>query len=256
MIETANYNEAIDSLSQAITFSPHSEQLYLARGNAYRYLREFDEAAKNYRDAITLNPYFTEAWSNLGYVLNQIHDYQEALKAYQHALQIEPERYEIYINQANVLRALNRYDEALFCCKKAEEIFKEKQSVIKHNELIDILINRAKIYQDMNNNDMALGILNQYQEKNIKILTLKANILRDLKEFQQANITYQECLGMDPEDANANWHKSLMDLSSETLKLVGMDMNIDLMLMDFIQRLGVRNRFLKTISRSFRRLMM
>ena len=213
LIETENYNEAIDSLSQAITLSPHSDQLYLARGNAYRYLREFDEAAKNYRDALALNPRFTEAWSNLGYVLNQMHDYQEALKAYQHALQIEPERYEIYINQANVLRALNRYDEALFCCKMAEEISKEKQEVVKQNELIDVLINRAKIYQDMNNNDMALEILNQYQDKNMKILNLKANILRDLKEFQQANKIYQECLNMDPEDANANWHKSLMDLS-------------------------------------------
>jgi len=213
LIETENYKEAIDSLSQAITLSPHSDQLYLARGNAYRYLREFDEAAKNYRNAIALNPRFTEAWSNLGYVLNQLHDYQEALDAYQNALQIESDRYEIYINQANALRALNRYDEALICCKKAEELSQRKQSLVKHTETVDIIINKAKIYQDLNDHDEALQILEQYPNKDIKILTLKANILRDTKQFEQATKIYEDCLSLDPDDANANWHKSLMDLS-------------------------------------------
>jgi len=219
LIKTENYEEAIDSLSRAITLSPHSDQLYLARGNAYRYLREFEGAAKNYRDAIALNPRFTEAWSNLGYVLNQLHDYQEALKSYQYALQIEPERYEIYINQANVLRALNRYDDALECCKKAEEFLQKKQSTNEYNETIDIVINKAKIYQDLKNNEHALQILDQCLHKDIKILTLKANILRDLKQFEQADKIYQECLNLDPEDANANWHKSLMDLSLGNFEL-------------------------------------
>jgi tetratricopeptide (TPR) repeat protein len=213
LIETENYREAVESLSNAIALSPHSDQLYLARGNAYRFLSEFEEAAKNYRDAIALNLRFTEAWSNLGYVLNQLHRYEEALNAYQAALEIDPERHEIHINKANVLRALNRYDEALECCERAEEICLKQSAVTKQNELVDVIINRTKIYQDLENHEMALQILNRYSQNNIKILTLKANILRDTLKFDEASKIYEECLALDPENANVNWHKSLMDLS-------------------------------------------
>jgi len=190
LIKTENYEEAIDSLSRAITLSPHSDQLYLARGNAYRYLREFEGAAKNYRDAIALNPRFTEAWSNLGYVLNQLHDYQEALKSYQYALQIEPERYEIYINQANVLRALNRYDDALECCKKAEP----------HNNSLELALTKIEIFKDQEKFSDCLNLIDHYLLQfpdNLKILLIKADFYRKQYDFPKAIEIYEKCLFKD-----------------------------------------------------------
>ena len=105
MVESGDYNAAINEYSKVLEKFPKSYWAYLNRGTVYTIIGSNELAIKDLTEAIRINPNLAKAYNNRGYTKDIIGDKIGALSDFSKAIEVDNKNSEAYYN-----RALARFD--------------------------------------------------------------------------------------------------------------------------------------------------
>ena len=89
-LQAKQYDQAIESYSQAIRIDPTDKVFYSNRSAAYLSKGDAEKALKDARKTVELDPSWPKGYSRVGAALHTLHKYQEAIAAYNAGLKIAP----------------------------------------------------------------------------------------------------------------------------------------------------------------------
>lgn len=95
LIKKEQYENAIETLTDAIQTAPNFAEGHNQRAIAYFMLEKWDKSIDDCERAIALNPYHFGAFAGLGHCHLRLGHLRQAIDAYQRALQINPNLYAI-----------------------------------------------------------------------------------------------------------------------------------------------------------------
>lgn len=117
---TANVEEAMGYLDEALRLNPDYPEAHDTRGLALQLLGRYEEALAEHDAALRLEPAFPQARNNRGTALQKLGRLEEAADAYRTVIALRPESPQGYANLGNVLMEMGRpadavpgYDRAL-----------------------------------------------------------------------------------------------------------------------------------------------
>lgn len=108
-----NYQNALISITKAISINPYHASFHSNLGNVFRKLGQNSKALESYDRAIRLDPNNATAYGNRGVVLQQEKRYSEALVSFNNSIKLDPSKPEVFNNFGNTLRDLGKFKEAL-----------------------------------------------------------------------------------------------------------------------------------------------
>ena len=123
--EKEAYQAALDIALPALESCKKDYSLWIAAGNAYYGLKQFDFAERAYKTAAELCPQDVIALSNLAGVYFETNRFSDGLSVCDQALKRCPDYLNIHIHRGNILSSLNRYDEAVQSYERALRIAPE-----------------------------------------------------------------------------------------------------------------------------------
>ncbi len=131
---------AIKMYDKAINLGLDDDQIYLFRGLAFRYLKQFDKAKEDFRIAILRNPQRQKNYTELANAFYFQKQYDSALVYFLIAREKEYEHGDPYLKIPNIYHIQNKLDNALEECKiSASLINKDDKIYIDLLESIGIL---------------------------------------------------------------------------------------------------------------------
>ena len=169
-------DEAIKDFTKVIKINPKSDSAYCSRGKVFSTLSEYDKAIKDYTKAIELNSSNSEA-----YYLRGISKYlsgKEPLRDYTHA---------IVLNEFKLVECYGEYIDPNDYKKLLENMRKEER--LKKMSA-RIYISRAFFYEKSGDSDR----LTEEQRSNF---------------YNEAFKDYNKAIKLDPENADAYYHRGL-----------------------------------------------
>ena len=90
--EDERYEEAIETIEEAIEKDPENARLYQILGDFYVFMNKFKDAEANYRKVVKYSkPGFTGPHLALGYVLAMQEKYEEAILEFKKVLTLQPD---------------------------------------------------------------------------------------------------------------------------------------------------------------------
>lgn len=128
--ERAAYQAALDMALPALKDSENDYALWIAAGNAYYGLKQFESAQRAYLKAADLCPRDVIALSNLAGVYFETGRFTDGLAVCDQALQRRPDYLNAHIHRGNMLSSLDRYDEAAAAYSTALETAPEDPLVL------------------------------------------------------------------------------------------------------------------------------
>jgi tetratricopeptide (TPR) repeat protein len=133
-----------------------------ALGNALQHQGRHEEAFKVFEKAVRIGPHIAGIWTDLGVALVDLERPDEALLSFQHALTLDPRYWKAANKCALLMHQMGRLDEAL-----------QHFDLCRHQQPEQALVLRAR-----------------------------AQVLRDLKRYEEALLDNQRSYALDPRDAN------------------------------------------------------
>ena len=86
-----NYAEAVKAYREALTIQNRDAGLYIALGDAYVALEQFEPALQAYDQAIIINPNDSQAWKNKAVAQEALGRGREAADSYERARRLQAE---------------------------------------------------------------------------------------------------------------------------------------------------------------------
>jgi tetratricopeptide (TPR) repeat protein len=112
LIQSKQYEKAIDTLDKSIKLSPKSPLSHYYRGYAYMKERDYDRAIPDFEKSISLDPNLSGAYAGLATVQVELKDYEEAMRAASKAIELNPEDASSYYNRGLAYYYLKEYEKA------------------------------------------------------------------------------------------------------------------------------------------------
>lgn len=187
--------KAVDSYKQVLQFTPNNSTALNNLGVSYMYLGEFSKARKYYQAAVRMAP---NAWgySNVGLMDYFNRDYLSASKMFEKAIELSPEDYHYYSNLADTLQKIPYNEE------KAKHYYLSAIPLIENT--IKLNPNDAVAFAylanaqfNLNKKDEALNSLQEaiaLKQEDLDVLSIKARIEIEMKEFKKAQTTIKTML--------------------------------------------------------------
>ncbi len=122
LIDSGNYQEALDLLNQALEVNPDHFHALSNKGRALHGLGMPEEAIIWYDKALELRPYYIHALNSKGSALLGLDKPEEAIVWYDKALEVDPKYVYALNNKGFALSTLEQYDEAIVWYDKALEV--------------------------------------------------------------------------------------------------------------------------------------
>jgi predicted TPR repeat methyltransferase/predicted negative regulator of RcsB-dependent stress response len=110
------WDDAINTLQQAITIEPNNPYFHNSLGNAYKGNKDFACAKEHYQTAILHQPSYASAYNNLGTIAQQHNDIDQAKSYYGQAIHHDPHYPEPHYNLALCAIAQQQWDQAAKLC--------------------------------------------------------------------------------------------------------------------------------------------
>jgi len=174
--EIALWNDVVAMDISAIQAAP----AMMNRGNAYLANGELYTALRDYDEAIRLDPKNGGAYVNRALALARIGELEPAMNDYAKAITLNPQQWEAYFNRAAELRD----------CGKLREAVDDLNKVMELNPgFAGAYMNRASIYARQGELDKAIGDYNTalLRDPNLAdVYVARANIFTQTKNYQQA----------------------------------------------------------------------
>ncbi|MGA2092821.1 MAG: tetratricopeptide repeat protein [Sedimentisphaerales bacterium] len=121
-LDHGRYQDAAESLKQAVRIKPDYTDALFNLGCAFDKLGRFREAIESYKQAIKINPDFAKDYSNIGVDYCNLGRIDDAINSWQQAVRIKPDFVEVYSNLGAAFYKLGRYQDAIESLKQAIKI--------------------------------------------------------------------------------------------------------------------------------------
>lgn len=182
-------NQAISSFNKAISLKPEVVKNYIARGESYLQICDFQSAILNYKKACILDPDNDQTYARLAFLyflqgqcLFDEKLYGEALESFSRAAEMKPEVIGYHTRSVACLAALQRHGECLALVNKRLE---------EETENPDLFIMRARLHELFRNSTLCY-----YDAKdalalapdNAEAKTLMASLEKRAKDSRQQAI--------------------------------------------------------------------
>ena len=239
-IQSGNIANGIEYIDKAIKIYPKYGNLYFIKAEIYCKIKKNDEAIEFFRKSIYFDPKNIEAYLRLGEILHQMAQYDaaietfdqaiyhypgnyilyhvkgdslfasekniEAIEQYGMALKISPNFALSYHNRAIVYKNIFKFDEALADFKKA--IMLNPNNILFYYNLGNLFLDHSKFEDALVSYDKAIVLNTEFTDA----YTNKGNALRNLNRLSEALECYNKAIAIKPDDAEANWSKSEINL--------------------------------------------
>jgi protein O-GlcNAc transferase len=169
----------------------NAQALYLL-GFVHFQRGEFSNAEKRMGEALKLNPVSLDALYNRGSALMKLNRHVEALASFDLLLQINPTIAEAWAARGKALLDMHRYGEGLASFDKALRFGNDQVGTWTNRGIA--LAAEGRALEALASYDRALAI-----ELHTATLNNRANVLCDLKRFEEAQATYETILSLDPQ---------------------------------------------------------
>jgi tetratricopeptide (TPR) repeat protein len=238
-LQTKQYDHAVEWLARAIRLDPKPEYLS-SLGTTLQQQGRHEEALKAFDKAVQLKPDDADLWINLGNVLVELERPADAVLSFQHVLKLDPRHGDAAYRSGFLLLRLGRPEQALAYFNLSDEL-QPNQAVIL--EMRAIALHGLKRFEQAladnrrahalnpgnaetcNNIAASLQFLCRDQEALpwfdralalrpdfIVAFLNKASTLQQLHRFDEAFAIYQHVKTIDPDNAEADWSLSLLQM--------------------------------------------
>ena len=117
-----DYQNAINSYTNAINIQPNFAEAYNNRGNAYTNLKNFQAALNDLQTAVRYNSVDARIHNNLGNVYLEMENYGAAINSYTQAINLNPNLFTAYFNRALAYSYLGQFQNALPDAQRAMQL--------------------------------------------------------------------------------------------------------------------------------------
>lgn len=107
------YQDAIDTLHQALQANKHNEAALYELGRCYDVLGATEASIEAYLKFIDEQPYSSTAWYNLGNAYSKLENFDKAVWAYEYAILINEEFGPAHFNLGNAFLSIEKYHKAI-----------------------------------------------------------------------------------------------------------------------------------------------
>jgi tetratricopeptide (TPR) repeat protein len=205
--QQGQFEEAVSLLRWSLTIAPRQPQAQCNLGKALARLGRTDEAVLALRAAIKLKPDLPEALFELGVCLQAAGRLEEAESAYRKLLRLKPSDADAKLALGNVLLGANKLDEAATAFQRGMD--EPAQAAFTAR----LQAGLARVRRRQGRQEEALAGLEQAArlDPSLKLIEIeRAELLHDLKRFDEALDLYRSLLARDP--FNVALHHDYNDL--------------------------------------------
>ena len=149
------YEQALDSYTQALHITPNSIPILLNRATVYLELSKNGLAKQDYSAVIALRPNHEEALLMRAYILMNQKNYEDAKKDYETLLQNNPLHFNAKLGLATLLQKMAHYDEAHIILTGMITQASDEDNVDKR-QLAMLYVARAGVENDLKHVEQAL----------------------------------------------------------------------------------------------------
>jgi len=241
--ELGRAEEALKSFDRAISHQPDVMEPYVNRADLLMALNRPAEAVATYDRALAVRPNFFEGWCNRGVALEAMGRLEDAVASHDRALALRPDLVPAHANRGNALAALGRHDAAVESFDRAlaanpdfaeihlnrgnslarlgrrdEALASYARALAIRPDLAEAEFGRGIVFRDrcrlaeavacfdraiaLNRNPAVRGLLHSH----------RAELLNLLGRFPEALADVQRCLEVAPDDDQALFAISLIEL--------------------------------------------
>jgi tetratricopeptide (TPR) repeat protein/ADP-heptose:LPS heptosyltransferase len=238
-LQAKNYDDAIEWVGQANRLDPSADYL-TSLGHSFEQNGLHEQARKAFETAIKQNPDDAELLTLLANVLVVLERPADAILSYERALNVDPRYWFAAHNCGVLLLKLERFEEALAKLNLCDELKPDHLPTIQSKAwaLYKLARFEAAMSEDEraralnpvdgeipNNIGAAMCRLGRYEDalaqfdralqtqpNFVGALNNKALALTELRRFDDAIATYRRVKKIEPANAEADWHVSLIQL--------------------------------------------
>ncbi len=241
--ELGRAEEALKSFDRAISHQPDVMEPYVNRADLLMALNRPAEAVATYDRALAVRPNFFEGWCNRGVALEAMGRLEDAVASHDRALALRPDLVPAHANRGNALAALGRHDVAVESFdrvlaanpdfaeihlnrgnslarlgRRDEALTSYARALAIRPDLAEAEFGRGIVFRDrcrlaeavacfdraiaLNRNPAVRGLLHSH----------RAELLNLLGRFREALADVQRCLEVAPDDDQALFAISLIEL--------------------------------------------
>jgi tetratricopeptide (TPR) repeat protein len=201
--------ETVETYDGALAVRPNFFQGWCNRGVALERLGRLEEAIASYDRALALRADLTAAHANRGNALAALGRHQAAVDSFDRALASKPDFPELHLNRGNSLTRLGRHEQALASYDRALAISPDMAEaefgrgiVFRDQTRFEDAVRCFDRAIELNRNDAVRGLFHSH----------RAEALNLLGRFQEAFADVSRCLEVAPNDDEALYAVSLIEL--------------------------------------------
>lgn len=116
--------------------NPLEFQHYLIKGIAELSLKQWDKAISTFTEAVSYFPHQPQLWANLGIAQENLGKIDEAADSYEHSLELQRDQFEVCGNLSNIYRKQGRLEEAEHLAHRAYELGAPKAQALNSLGLV------------------------------------------------------------------------------------------------------------------------
>jgi tetratricopeptide (TPR) repeat protein len=204
-----HWAETVETYGRALAVRPSFFQGWCNRGVALERMGRLEEAIASYDRALALRADLTAAHANRGNALAALGRHQAAVDSFDRALASKPDFPELHLNRGNSLTRLGRHEQALASYDRALAI---------RADMAEAEFGRGIVFRDQTRFEDAVRCFDRAIElnRNEAVRGLfhshRAEALNLLGRFQEAFADVSRCLEVAPNDDEALYAVSLIEL--------------------------------------------
>ncbi|MHC4628279.1 MAG: tetratricopeptide repeat protein, partial [Planctomycetota bacterium] len=207
--EIADYRAAIDNWQRLIAAEPNDPQMRIGLAKAYYRSESFQEAYESARDALELDAKDISVLEILISASIRVEQYKDAQDAVDRLRAIDPNHPDIVTGPAKIhyQKALSLYKDGNYESSLTE--FLSAKALAP--DLSRLSENIGWTYRRLGQVDEAIRIWRELlaaRPKDSRILNLLAGAYADKRMFDEALLTYDKSLGIDPDQKQARFSRA------------------------------------------------
>ena len=203
LVESGEYEDALDEVNQAISLNSRFAQFYQLRGDIYRHQYEYNAALISYESAVAMRSKFVDVYKSMGEIYLKLQRYEDALKSFRKVRANDPLDVDNNLDIAECYMEMNELEVAYndLADYRRMQMMAGQELNPRYYELLGITYFRFKRYKDA---IKQLEMFRQYQRQNINMLFLLGKSYYQAGDFEKGLDCFNELIRID--DSVGMWY--------------------------------------------------